>query len=176
MNAGQGRSPLLLVALLVVGSATLAAAQPPVCDDYVYGLVDGDRVTVVHQGAEYNCCPDHFAYQLVAAVGVIRVTEIEVEGEPCDCICCFDLRVTIAEVPAGAWTVLFRWYDYGTWTWLEWPLQVVVPEAGQSGLPAVADAEKSECYWGTSVVPDPSVEPGPGPAPGSWGAVKSLYR
>jgi len=156
--------------LLMLWIAIPVNAQEPVCEDLIYAeVIEGD-VHLFHEGAVYNCCPDHFAYTVDVTGSEVLVTEFEIEGEPCDCVCCFDLKVVILDLAPGAYEVTFRWYDYGAWVWQEWLLEVTVPDLGQPDDPAVGDVLKSECYWDTTGVGEPEVRLD------SWGMIKALYR
>jgi hypothetical protein len=65
---------------------------------------------------------------------------------------------------------VFTWFDYETNDWLEWPLDVTVPDVGQGGAPAVAATTNSGCY-------DPATgTPEDGPDRENWGSVKGKYR
>ena len=168
---------------LLLGCILLAPAnaQVGICDDDVYAEIDGSTVRLYHDGSEYNCCPDHFDYDVDISAELILVTEHEVLLEPCDCICCFDLGVEIEDVPAGTYNLIFSWIDYGTYEWLEWPLQVTVPDIGQGGLLIVGAVLQSDCYWETTSVTEPPGDPAAEPSLeprrfGSWTQIKTLYR
>jgi hypothetical protein len=150
-----------------------AWAQVEWCDDYLYSSVQQGALTLFHNGSEYNCCPERFDYEVDVHGGQITVTETEILEMPCDCICCYDLSVKIEDLVPGAYTVVFRWYDYGDYQWEEWLLEVIVPDEGQTGDPQVTDLWRSDCYWEPTAVPedDPPLH-----EVGSWGAIKALYR
>lgn len=159
-------------------SATPVAAQYLYCEDDFYAVADGSTVKVYHDGAEYNCCPDPFTYEVVFDDFQIHVTETENLSEPCDCICCFDVGVEIEDVSPGTYEVIFSWFDYGPYEWLVQSMEVTVEDLGQSGQPAVGDIAQSDCYWEPTGVPDPTADPWAEPPPSrvSWGSIKALYH
>ncbi len=168
------RAVILIILLALAGTGF---AQPVDCEDEVYAVVDGGTVTVFHDGAVYNCCPDPFEYTVEVAGDQILVVETEVLSNPCFCICCFDLFVEIEDVAPGDYTLTFTWYDYETMEWLDWILPVSVPDAGQGSEARVAATYLSDCYADPTGVPG---DDGPGNQPplkpGSWGDVKALFR
>jgi hypothetical protein len=159
-----------VIVLVLCMLAFPAVAQFPDCEDFVYALVVDGQVQVFHEGAVYNCCPERFDYAVDVVGSTILVTETEIEGEPCDCDCCFDLKVTILDLAPGTYDLNFSWYDYYVWEWAVWLLEVTVPDLGQPGDPVVGDVLKSDCYWNTTGVGEPGyrVE--------TWGLIKALYR
>jgi hypothetical protein len=157
-----------------LGQVFPAAAQSPLCDDFIYAVVDEGNLALHHQGAEYNCCPIGFTYDFSFEGETLRVTESEILPEPCDCNCCFDLVARLADVPPGQYSVIFKWFNYESWSWQEWLLEVSVPEAGQTGDPVLAAVNQSDCYWETTGVETSPAPPGPSPA--TWGTLKATYR
>jgi hypothetical protein len=168
-------TPVILA--LTIGLAAPVAGQPGGCEDEILTRVVDGTILISHNGSEYNCCPERFDYQVEVGAGQIVVTETEILEVPCDCICCFDLGLRIEDVPPGAYTLVFRWYDYGQYLWVEQSVVVIVPDEGQGEQPQVTGLEQSDCYWGPTAVPP---EPGPGlppePVLGTWGLVKAMYR
>ena len=143
-------------------------------DDQVYAEVAGGRVAVFHDATIYNCCPDPFEYEISVEGDFIRVREIEVLSNPCYCICCFNLAMTIEDVPAGDYTLEFTWFDYETDDWLARSLEISVPDEGQAAFPALGDTHSSGCIEPQSV-PD---EPNPGDqeeVSPTWGRIKHFF-
>jgi hypothetical protein len=150
----------LALILCLAAPAVLAALDRDCTDNFIVEIAGGE-VTLYHLGAFYNCCPE-FAYDVALEGGEIRIQETEVEAL-CDCLCCLDLQVEIAEVPAGAYTLLFSWLDTEEGAWREWSTQIVVPAAGQIGPPQVMSFSDSGCLTvGTRTE--------------SWGAIKRRYQ
>ena len=62
-------------------------------------------VRIIHEAALYNCCPEPILYDVELGDATLMVTERTLEESPCDCDCCFELGVKIADVPPGPWQV-----------------------------------------------------------------------
>jgi hypothetical protein len=166
---------LMLVAWLI--QADRVEAQWSECDDSFATEIDGNSLIIHHDGALYNCCPDPFNYTVDQDDSLILVTETEVLSNPCFCICCFDLSVTIEDLAPGVYDLIFTWFDYEADQWQEVVLDVVIPNVGQAPLPAVVDTYLSDCYQDPTAVPDDR-DPGNRPPPEqyTWGLIKTLYR
>jgi hypothetical protein len=158
---------LIAVAALVL-PGTPVAAWPP-CDDFIWAEVENSTVTIHHDGALYNCCTDGFDYAVSQQGAVIQVVETEILTNPCYCVCCMDNFVIIEGIAPGEYTVLFTWYDYETDDWLEWPLEIFVPDVGQGGSATLARSGSSGCY-------DPTTAQGGGTESATWGRVKARYH
>lgn len=156
----------LLTILTILAISAAASAQWCLDADDIGVEVNGAQVTVRHDGAYYNCCPDPFAYEVTFADGVMTVTEDEVLSTPCFCLCCYDLWAVVDDVPPGAWSLVFNWYDYEINAWVSETLSFEVPDTGQSAAAALGDTYKSECLIDASA-DDPEL---------AWGGVKTLYR
>ncbi len=163
--------PILAMLFLVLLAAMPALAQET-CTDSVFAFVDGDRIQVFHTGALYNCCPTRFDYDVSVDVGSILVVENEILEQPCYCVCCIDLETDIEDMAPGAYVLVFRWYDYETYMWRDWPLDIEVADVGQ-GMPgpSVALTWFSDCYGSSASVAEEGA-----PRLGSWGAIKEIYR
>ena len=157
---------VLVVLLLPIG---VAAQNEFRCwnSDEIQAEVENDTIDVWHLSALLNCCPDPITYVIDVGDATILVEEHSLR--PCDCECCYDLMVTLANVPPGLWNLLYRWFDIETWTWTERVLPVEVPDVGQSGVPVVAEQWDSGCVTGTNARE-------PEGSPRSWGAIKAMYR
>ncbi len=154
--------------LLLIIFATSAHAQFWCWDtDEIVAEVDGHSVRIEHLAALYNCCPDPITYDVEVGDATIFIQENTLM--PCDCECCYDLTLVVADVPPGPWNLLFRWFDVESWQWTERVLQVEVPDVGQTPPPYVADAFRTECLETTSVPDETSIGM-------TWGAVKALCR
>jgi hypothetical protein len=170
------RTCIPIIFLLLLPMTTAWAQHSCWEGDNVYAEVVGTTVTIFHDDALYNCCPDAFAYTVVQDDSLIFVTETEdLTSGGCDCWCCIDLSVEIGDFAPWIYYVRFSWFDYETEQWQEELLDVYVPDQGQSGTMTVTGQYASECQDELSVVPDePRQEPHA--KPGTWGSVKGLYR
>jgi hypothetical protein len=134
--------------------------------DEIRAKVEGDTVRLAHLAALINCCPDPITYTVT--VGDASILVEERSQTPCDCECCYNLSVTLENVPPGPWNVVYRWFDTETQDWTEQVLQITVPDVGQSYTPEVAGQEASGCL--------PATHAGEPPVPSSWGMIKATYR
>lgn len=165
----------ILVLILILAGL---AASPAQGQEYLW-CFDRDNVvfhhdpltsllTIEHQAAMHNCCPDPVWFEVALAEGLVTVTELVGVDPPCDCICCFTLEAEVAGLPAGAWTVRFTWLNEEDGQWATAETQVVVPPAAAATDGITVEGRISACLNATAV-PDPL----PGP---SWGSLKALYR
>ncbi len=143
------RSPIcLLVCLLSAALATQAQAQYPWCRylDDVHGTAAGSTITVYHERATYNCCPDSTGFFVNVEGNQISILERSYGGE-CLCLCCFDLSVEVDSLAPGTYQVDFAWYDIGNEgpDPRHWPLEIVVPDVGQVAHPMRGDWSTSNC-------------------------------
>lgn len=164
----------LLGLLLLLWFATPAVGQDYLwcydADEIVFDLNPQSHVlTIEHKAAMYNCCPEPVSHDVVVTEGLISITESAGELQLCDCICCFDLKVEVGEIPVGFWTVKFQWRQEETGHWVEQQVEIVVPEAGDASDPQVLFQEISDCLI-SSTVPDPPE------TVSIWGSLKSWYR
>ena len=74
-------------------------------EDEIVLTVEGTSLHVLHHNAAYNCCRDDIVISLEVEENILRLTEDEIPGEPCDCICCYDVEATIVYLPPGTYTV-----------------------------------------------------------------------
>lgn len=126
-------------------------------------------IQVKHLAAFYNCCPDPIVYDLTVEGDVLILTETALEETPCDCLCCFDLRIFVAGVAPGDWTLRFRWYDLEAFEWTSRDVAVTVPPAAADGEPAIGETTNSGCLAQVGIG-------GPESSYGSWGGLKARYR
>lgn len=87
----------------------------PCPDEDAFELtVVGDRLSVSHLNATYNCCPEDIVVELTVGEWLILLTEREILETPCDCMCCYEVSCTVGGLAPGAHTVEYRWFDYET--------------------------------------------------------------
>lgn len=132
--------------------------------DEIRAQVCGDTVNFFHEGALLNCCPDPITHDVVVGDATIFVEEHSLDV--CDCDCCYEVHMTLANVPAGPWNVLYRWFDIEIQDWAERVLEIEVPEVGQGYVPTVVRETDSGCLESSDASDDPL----------SWGVIKILYR
>jgi hypothetical protein len=151
--------------------ATIVA--PAVADEYLW-CIDEDVVsaevdpvtaviTIFHDAALYNCCPDPISYDVQFGAMTFFVVEQVAADPPCDCDCCYDLAARIIGASPGDWFITFSWLNLETGVWLQWHGGVVVPNVGQE-LSGEVEIVNSGCLSSIDV------------AQSTWGALKSLYR
>jgi len=161
------KTMLILIMLLAALSAAPALGNWCEYADVIRVEVDGADVTVFHDAALYNCCHDPFDYDMVWQDDRLEITESEVNPQ-CYCICCFDLQTTIEAVPAGTWTLRFRWFDYEAPEWIEVDTIFTVEEVGQGGSAVFGSTDDSGCLEDSTGVVDPPTT--------SWSLIKAIYR
>jgi hypothetical protein len=137
---------LFVLAAMVVTVAFPASGQPDWCyygtHDLIYALVEDGTITVHHDAALYNCCPDSIGYTWTQ--GSNRFTVVETEYNPqCLCLCCFNLTTSMENVPPGIYEIAFQWERLGHPH--EQILQVIVPDEGQSGPLEEGPRSSSTC-------------------------------
>jgi hypothetical protein len=161
------RTIAMLAALLL---AAPAVAQYLWCDDadVVRVDVDGATVTVIHEAAVYNCCPDPFQYDVSWEGDRLLVTEHEVLTYPCYCICCFDLFATVENAPPGEWVLVFTWWNYESNGWMQVEVPFTVEDVGQGGPALMGPTDDSGCLNSSDVDDVPTTT--------AWGQVKTIYR
>lgn len=159
----------LVLLLCVLLPLTAGAQEEFWCwdADQVLAFVDSSSVRVLHLAALLNCCPDPITYEVEIGDATIFVEENSMS--PCDCDCCYNLEMTLEDVPPGEWNLLYRWFDIEIWDWTERVLEITVPDVGQSPGPILGDQRHSECL-DVSEVPDPSARRI------SWGTMKARYQ
>lgn len=145
--------PVLLVILLLilmpswVLTGTATAQDYPWCSrmDRIYARTDGADLVLHHRLATYNCCPDSFTFTIETVGDSLFVTEHEVLTHPCDCMCCFNLSVTVADLTAGDWHIVFRWLDDEPYGWRVEYLDVHLDGAEKAGPGRVAATSYTGC-------------------------------
>ncbi len=158
----------LAIALAVAVTSTGAGLAVAQCteDDRLTAQLDGGGILATHGNATYNCCST-VSFSLSREDQKLVLVESEDLSNPCDCVCCFTLAARITDVSPGDWTVVLRWFDYGTAAWRELSTQVTVPLA-LAGEPRLGGQGQSRCGETDVVGMDRSET--------TWGAIKSMYR
>jgi len=151
--------PLLAALALALSALPIAASATPFWCPLEGVLIETSDGTIVvnHIQAEYNCCA-WIEFDVEQYPHMIDIYESErFETEPCPCMCCFDLRVTVGGLAPGLYLVTV-WKDgvfFGSW-------QVTV--SGTS--PERVEASYLPCV--ETDVPE-------SPVASSWGVIKALY-
>ncbi len=155
----------LLAGLILPG---VASAQRPWCEnaDIVHATVEGDTLHIEHLSALINCCPEPVTW--IITVGDASLFVEEHSQSPCDCECCFDVSVTLTNVPPGPWQLVYRWFDLEIGDWTQQIVPIVVPDVGQPMIPVIAAQTIDGCLKATAAPLPPPVS--------SWGRIKTLYR
>ncbi len=107
---------VLFCCLILIAITDPAPCQMGWCwgQDYFRTSVETGVVTIIHENALYNCCPDRFDYAIAQEGNQISVVETEVVSIPCACLCCYALPVAVGPLPPGQYQIDFSWHDYET--------------------------------------------------------------
>lgn len=147
--------------VLVLGSA---AASGHECDEEVLFEVYDGTIEVIHNQSLYNCCC-WIEFDVAEGDFAIDVVEWEVlDAGGCDCLCCFDLRIAVAGLEPGDYTVtIWKHSEYGGVEMLgPWVVTVAgtsLPSLTTAYLPCV---NTSADEWDEFRL--------------TWGTIKELYR
>jgi hypothetical protein len=76
------------------------AEEDETCIQWTY---TNGRLYLTHLNAGFNCCPKT-EFNIAVDGNAITITEIETEGL-CDCLCLFDIRFVIDNLPADVYTI-----------------------------------------------------------------------
>jgi hypothetical protein len=87
---------------------------PPCGGDEIELTIEGNTLHVLHRNATYNCCLDDVVISLSVEENLLILNEQEILSNPCWCICCYNVEVTVVDLAPGTYTVEFCWYDYET--------------------------------------------------------------
>jgi len=68
-------------------------------------VVEGLRMTLIHENAMLNCCLDSILVDLNQEGSLLKLVETEVVTTPCDCICPFKVTATIGVSTPGTYTM-----------------------------------------------------------------------
>lgn len=71
--------------------------------DSIIITVSGNDIIVLHKDAFYNCCFE-ISVEVVQDGNVFNLYEHE-SGEPCYCMCYFDITTTIYDLEPGTYTI-----------------------------------------------------------------------
>lgn len=74
-------------------------------------FVQAGGFQVTHRNIVYNCCLTDIQVTMEANGRYLRLTETEIPGAPCDCMCCFDTTTTVEGLTPGTYTVEYCWLD-----------------------------------------------------------------
>jgi len=144
--------------ILIVAAGAVVAQE---CDEEVLFEVYDGTIEIIHSQALYNCCCaiDFDVIQEGFAIDVAEWEELE--GGGCDCLCCFDMRVAVAGLDPGDYTItIWKHSEYGGTEMLgPW----IVTVTGTS-LPSLT-AEYTPC-----------VNTSAGEFRETWGTIKALYQ
>jgi hypothetical protein len=104
---------VLFCCLFLIAITNPAPCQMGWCwgQDYFRTSVETGVVTIIHESALYNCCPDSIVYAIAQDANQISVVETEVVSIPCACLCCYSLPVAVGPLPAGQYQIDFSWHD-----------------------------------------------------------------
>lgn len=156
---------VLLCCIILAAACSPALAQMGWCWglDYFRTSVAEGVISIVHESALYNCCPDRFDYSISQEGTSISVVETEVVTIPCACMCCYAIPVSVGPVQPGQYQIDFSWHDE---TGLRHTLlDVTVPEWGGRGRFAAMDlqVDPPPCQNEAPVAPVPDAD-GQGPS------------
>ena len=101
----------VVVAVLALVAATAGAQE---CDEEVLFDVYDGTIEIIHNQSRYNCCCwiEFDVVQEDFAIDVVEWEELDAGG--CDCLCCFDMRVVVAGLDPGDYTVtIWKHSEYG---------------------------------------------------------------
>jgi hypothetical protein len=107
---------------------TATRDEYPFCqdDEAVSFTVDDDEVQVLHESATYNCCANFIAVAMEIEGDIITLTEYEVVGEYCPCMCCFDVEAYVGGLQPGSYTMRLCWDDWDTGEWTCYSEEIVI--------------------------------------------------
>jgi hypothetical protein len=102
----------------------------PWCDEDAFEFtVEPGTLHALHRNATYWCAQQDIEVSMSLQGNVLRLTEREIEPEPTDCLCCYDVESTVVDLPPGPYTVEYCWLDYESgWEELCHTTEVVIPE------------------------------------------------
>jgi hypothetical protein len=81
-------------------------------EDETLMTVQEHTLDIVHNNVTYNCCLDDIEVTLTVEGNVLHLDEVEIAPNPCYCICCYGVGVTIFDLTPGEYTVEYCWFDY----------------------------------------------------------------
>ena len=157
-----GRFAFSIVLMFALGVPFLLPAPVARADgfcgpDTILVRASADTIYVRHENALKNCCLElHVRLDLQDAV--VDFYEEDV-GDPCHCICCFDLNYLADGFAAGHYTVRI-WNEDGSILFGQAEVEVV----GDGSAPHLISAAAGECQD-----PQPIQRT-------SWGVIRTIFR
>ena len=79
--------------------------------DEVELAVNGTTLVIAHRNVTYNCCLDDIDVALSVDGTTLTFTETEIVSNPCRCLCCYNVEVTVVDLVPGQYTVEYCWID-----------------------------------------------------------------
>ena len=90
------------------------ARDYPWCgEDVVEFRVEPGTLHVLHRDAEYWCAQADIEISLTVEGNILRMIEKEIDPEPTDCRCCYNVEATIVDLAPGSYTAELCWDEYG---------------------------------------------------------------
>jgi hypothetical protein len=88
-------------------STGISDVEVPGCLDCVLCYYSDNTLTLRQINAGFNCCFDEILADISIQNDTIRITGRET-GQPCDCLCLFDLEFEIRGIEPGVYTVIIE--------------------------------------------------------------------
>lgn len=157
------KAPLIALAAAALVLAPPAAGAQECEEEILFEVYDG-TIEIIHSQALYNCCCA-IDFDVIQDGLTIDVAEWEeLEGGGCDCLCCFDMRVAVAGLDPGDYTItIWKHSEYGGTEMLgPW----IVTVTGTS-LPSLT-AAYTPCVNTSAAEGGEFTE--------TWGTIKALYQ
>lgn len=106
---------------------SLPQIESDIPDDSLLCRVVGDTLVIIHQDAYYQCCLE---VRMVVHESNYTLDIVEYDvGQPCDCMCTFDLTTHIVGLRPGTYTVQV-WSEFGQF---HGKCTMTIPEAARLG-------------------------------------------
>ena len=97
-------------------------------DDEIELTVGPGTLHVLHKDATYWCAQEDIVITLSIEGNVLKLTEKEINPEPTDCLCCYNVEATVVDLAPGEYTVEFCWDDYESgWEQVCYVENIVIP-------------------------------------------------
>jgi len=114
---------IIAIFTVLVCLAAPASAQWIEPDEFAVRPIAGG-IIFEHFNAEYNCCMAGVSHDVFISEGVIDITEIEIIGNPCWCLCGYSTAAVVENVQPGQYLVVFHWFEGAEWAQVELPVTV----------------------------------------------------